>query len=56
MMLVLVEPCINGVSADKVIGYLRFDRSQQVEAFTFTGGIWVTWNKGIHISIIYNHS
>ena len=54
-MLVLLEPRISGIKAERVIKYLRFERSHRVEAEGYSGGIWILWNGDWQVRIILNH-
>ncbi|XVF26573.1 hypothetical protein REPUB_Repub14bG0029200 [Reevesia pubescens] len=49
-LLIIAEPRISGVTADKVIGKLKFDRTTKVDAMGFLGGIWVLQEKALVLS------
>ncbi|KAK8528261.1 hypothetical protein V6N12_074794 [Hibiscus sabdariffa] len=51
-LVMLLEPCISGVSADRVLGCLGFSNSFWVETSGLSGGIWLIWNDGIDVDII----
>ncbi|GMI63733.1 hypothetical protein HRI_000042600 [Hibiscus trionum] len=55
-VVVLVEPRINSVRADRVLTKLEFPNSYWVEAHGFNGGIWLLWwdSVSIHIDRISN--
>ncbi|GLT38156.1 hypothetical protein SLA2020_124220 [Shorea laevis] len=42
---IITEPRISGITADDRINKLSFDESTKVEAWGFSGGIWILWNK-----------
>ncbi|XP_050217262.1 uncharacterized protein LOC126668089 [Mercurialis annua] len=54
-LVVLVEPRISGLKADKIIKRSGFDFSHRVEAQGFSGGIWILWKSNIHVSVMFNH-
>ncbi|XP_050216415.1 uncharacterized protein LOC126667478 [Mercurialis annua] len=54
-LLVIVEPRIAGIKADKVIKQSRFEFSHRVEARGFSGGIWILWNSNVHVNVVLNH-
>lgn len=45
MVLILIEPKVSGVMADRVCRKLGKKRWARSEAFGFSRGIWVLWNK-----------
>ena len=53
-ILVLLEPRISGIKANRVIKSLRFDCSHRIEVECFSGGIWLIWREVVAISIIRN--
>lgn len=56
-MLIIIEPRISGVKADKIITKLGYDYNYRVEAEGFSGGIWLLWDKSnVNIHIINNSS
>ena len=44
-IIVLLEPRISGIKADRVVKNLGFDRSHRIKAEGFAGGIWVLWRE-----------
>ncbi|XP_055960701.1 uncharacterized protein LOC126667366 [Mercurialis annua] len=54
-IMVVVEPRIAGIKADKVIKRTGFDFSHRVEAHGFSGGIWLLWNVNAKVDILLNH-
>ncbi|CAN0907455.1 hypothetical protein LINGRAHAP2_LOCUS24814 [Linum grandiflorum] len=44
-VVVLVEPKISGISAERISQRLGFDDVTRVDAVGFTGGIWVLWHR-----------
>ena len=54
-MVVVLEPRINGRKTDAFIKNNRFECSHRVEAEGFSGGIWILWNNGYEVNIIWNH-
>ena len=52
-ILVVVEPRISGVKADRIVDKLNFEASFRVEAHGMSGGIWLLWNKSkVNIKIL----
>ena len=41
----LLETCVSGTKASKVIRLSGFDRSYIIKANGFLGGTWCLWNK-----------
>lgn len=54
-VLVLVEPKISGVQADRIISKIGYQRSHRIEATGFSGGIWLLWSENIELEILYSH-
>lgn len=53
LILVLIEPWISGVKADRIIHQLSFQFNIREEATGFSGGIWILWNNpSLSISLI----
>lgn len=48
----ILEPRISGFQANKVCERTRFDKWVRVEAFGFSGGIWVLWKGHIQIEVV----
>ncbi|XVF13155.1 hypothetical protein REPUB_Repub08aG0183800 [Reevesia pubescens] len=46
-ILVVAEPRISGLAADKVIRKLRFNGHTKIDAIGFSGGIWILWKSTI---------
>ena len=55
LMVVLVEPRISGVRADKAIKKIGLPHSHRVEANGFSGGIWLLWENCVDLTIIQSH-
>lgn len=51
-----MEPRISGSKADNFIKNNGFDKSHQVEAKGFSGGIWILWKDLFEVEIIGNHT
>lgn len=51
-----MEPRISGDKADNFIKRNNFDKSYQVEAEEFFGGIWVIWRDLFQVEIVASHS
>lgn len=54
-ILILVEPRISGLKADKTIRKINYPHSYRVEAVGFSGGIWILWREGVHIEVLVSH-
>lgn len=54
-ILVLVEPRIVGVQADKAIRRIGYPFSHRVEARGFSGGIWLLWKDKVNVEVLVNH-
>lgn len=50
-MLIIIEPRISGVKADKITSKLGYDYSYRVEAKGFSGGIWLLWDRN-HVNVV----
>ncbi|KAL4310718.1 hypothetical protein GQ457_01G027610 [Hibiscus cannabinus] len=48
----LLEPCISGMEADKVIRKSGFVFSYRVEANSFSRGIWLLWQASVKIQVL----
>ncbi|KAJ4839856.1 hypothetical protein Tsubulata_030162 [Turnera subulata] len=56
-IVIVVEPRISGVKAERVIRRLRFPNSHRAEARGYAGGIWVLWDAGrTKVSIVHSHT
>lgn len=53
--MVLVEPRISGVQANRAIRRTNYPNSHQIEASGFSGGIWLLWKHDIRLSVLHNH-
>lgn len=53
-VVVLVEPRISGLHADKVVKKIGLPRSHRVEANGFSGGIWLLWSDRVEVKILVN--
>ncbi|XP_028804741.1 uncharacterized protein LOC114759691 [Neltuma alba] len=54
-LVVLVEPRISGMTADKIIKKMGYPFSHRIEARGFAGGIWMIWSDKIKVNVITNH-
>ncbi|XP_028754199.1 uncharacterized protein LOC114713696 [Neltuma alba] len=54
-IVVLVEPRISGVKADRVIKKIGYPYSHHVEADGYSGGIWLMWNSRVQVRVLANH-
>ncbi|KAL4273588.1 hypothetical protein GQ457_13G013000 [Hibiscus cannabinus] len=56
-IVVIMEPRVSGVRADRFIRKSGFEFSYRVEAHGFSGGIWLLWQASVHMQIlaISNH-
>ena len=54
-MLVLLEPRISGIKAERLIHFLKFSHFHMVEALGFSGGIWCLWNDNWYVQVMFNH-
>ncbi|XP_028801025.1 uncharacterized protein LOC114756265 [Neltuma alba] len=54
-IIVLVEPRISGIKANKVIKKLGYPHSHRVEASGFSGGIWLMRSTNVLVSVLNNH-
>lgn len=55
-MAVLMEHCISRSKTDNFIKNSGFDKSHQVEADDFSGGIWILWKDLFKVEIVGNHT
>ena len=55
-ILVLLEPRISDLKAEKVIRGLWFTNSHRVEANGHAGGIWVLWQESCSVQVLGNHA
>ncbi|OMO68562.1 reverse transcriptase [Corchorus capsularis] len=55
-LLIIVEPRVSGVKADRIISRLRFDGFTKVDAVGFSGGIWVLWKSSIGLMNVVEQS
>lgn len=53
-MIVILEPKISGIDADRAIRKIGMKYSHRVEAVGFSGGIWILWNDSITVKIVLN--
>ncbi|XP_031120913.1 uncharacterized protein LOC116024153 [Ipomoea triloba] len=51
----LLEPKVSGASADSICKNLKFDNWIRIEAYGFSGGIWLLWNDPISLDILYTN-
>ncbi|XP_038688766.1 uncharacterized protein LOC119987931 [Tripterygium wilfordii] len=51
----LLEPKVSGAQADSLCNQWGFENWVRVEAFGFSGGIWVFWKETLQISVIKTH-
>lgn len=55
-VVVLLEPRISGIQADRTISRIGLPNSFRVEATGFSGGIWILWDDVWPVQIIEPHS
>ncbi|XP_019166615.1 PREDICTED: uncharacterized protein LOC109162348 [Ipomoea nil] len=51
----LFEPKVSGNHANAICSKLGFPNWIRVEAFGYSGGIWVFWKDSIHVSVFFTH-
>ncbi|KAG8635731.1 hypothetical protein MANES_16G058825v8 [Manihot esculenta] len=55
-VIALLETRVSGSQADKICKDLGFEHWLRVEAFGFSGGIWVCWNNnGFELEVLNTH-
>ncbi|KAJ4836438.1 hypothetical protein Tsubulata_045150 [Turnera subulata] len=55
-VLILLEPRISGLTADRVVRRLGFSNSHRVEDVGFSGGVWVLWHgQEVRVSVLADH-
>ncbi|XP_021611709.1 uncharacterized protein LOC110614474 [Manihot esculenta] len=55
-VIALLETRVSGSQADKICKDLGFEHWLRVEAFSFSGGIWVCWNNnGFELKVLNTH-
>lgn len=54
-VIVLVEPRISGVTADRVIKQIGYPNSHRIEASGFSGDLWLLWKDPLVVSPLVNH-
>lgn len=51
----LLEPKVSGNQADRICKNIGYDHWVRVEAFGFSGGIWIFWRDNILVEIMATH-
>lgn len=51
----LLEPKVSGAQADRICKNIGYDYWIRVEAFGYSGGIWVFWQNNLHVDILATH-
>lgn len=51
----LLEPRTNGAQADSICRKLGFDTWVRVEAYGYSGGIWVFWKDSLKVDVLLPH-
>ncbi|GMI77447.1 hypothetical protein HRI_001414000 [Hibiscus trionum] len=54
-IVLMVEPRVSGLRAERFIAAMGFPHSHRVEAVGFAGGIWIAWWDTVALDIIINH-